>query len=136
MKDSSSLESRASHNTKQLALWTGLWLASLALVAFGPTFLWDYHKVITIVLIWVNLFMGYKMIMANKQHLEGLDELQQRIHLEAMALSLGCSMVFGAIYGLLEGVRLIDIAPNPSNILFVMGVTYGIGMLLAHRKYS
>jgi hypothetical protein len=130
------IETRTASNTKKLALWTGLWLISLALVAFGPKFLWDFHTVITGTLIVTNLFMGYKMIIANKEHLEGLDELQQRIHLEAMALSLGCSVVFGAVFGLLENVRIITSSPNPSSVLFVTGITYGIGMLIAHKKYS
>lgn len=134
-KKSNTIDKRTATNTKKLALWTGLWLASLALVAFGPKFLWDFHTVVTTTLIVTNIFMGYKMIIANKEHLEGLDELQQRIHLEAMALSLGCSVVFGAVFGLLEGVKIMQSSPNPSSVLFVTGITYGIGMLIAHRKY-
>ena len=132
---SNNLNSRTATNTQKLALWTGLWLVSLALVAFGPQFLWDYHTAVTTSLIVTNIFMGYKMIIANKEHLEGLDELQQRIHLEAMALSLGCSVVFGAVFGLLEGVKIMQSSPNPSSVLFVTGITYAIGMLIAHRKY-
>ena len=131
-----SIEEKSKRNTKSLAVWTGAWLVSLALVAFGPILLWDYHKVITLCSIVTNLVMGYKMIMANKQHLEDLDELQQRIHLVAMALSLGVSMVFGAVFGLLESVRLVEFEPNPSSVLFVMGISYAIGMILAHRKYA
>lgn len=134
--NSISIEEKNKRNTKSLAVWTGAWLISLALVAFGPVFLWDYHQVITLCTIATNLVMGYKMIMANKQHLEDLDELQQRIHLVAMALSLGVSMVFGAVFGLLESVRVVEFQPNPSSVLFVMGISYGIGMVLAHRKYA
>jgi len=123
-------------NTRSLAVWTSAWLLTLAMVAFGPILLWDFHKMITIVAIGANLLMGYKMIMANKQHLEDLDELQQRIHLVAMALSLGVSMVFGAVFGLLESSRLVEFHPNPSSVLFVMGISYAVGMVLAHRKYS
>jgi hypothetical protein len=68
--------------------------------------------------------------------LQDLDELQQRIHLEAMALSLGVSMVAGAMFGLLESIKLVSITPNPSSILFVMGITYMIGMVLGTRKYG
>jgi hypothetical protein len=131
-----SITEKNKRNTKSLAVWTCAWLLSLALVSFGPVFLWDYNKVISLCAIATNLLMGYKMIMANKQHLEDLDELQQRIHFVAMALSLGVSMVFGAVYGLLEAVRLVEFQPNPSSVLFVMGISYGVGMLLAHRKYS
>jgi hypothetical protein len=80
--------------------------------------------------------MGYKMIMANKQYLLDLDELQQRIHFVAMAFSLGISMVFGAVFGLIEAVRLVEFEPNPSSVLFVMGISYGVAMLVATRKYS
>jgi len=131
-----SITEKTKKNTKSLAIWTGTWLLSLALVAFGPVFIWDYNKAISLCAIVTNLSMGYKMIMANKQHLEDLDELQQRIHFVAMALSLGVSMVFGAVFGLLETVRLVESQPNASSVLFVMGISYGIGMLLAHRRYS
>ncbi len=131
-----SITEKNQKNTRSLAIWTGTWLLSLALVAFGPVLIWDYNKIISWCAIVTNLVMGYKMIMANKQHLEDLDELQQRIHFVAMALSLGVSMVFGAVFGLLEAVRLVEFQPNASSVLFVMGISYGIGMLLAHRKYS
>ena len=131
-----SISDRNKKNTKSLAIWTSAWLLSLALVAFGPVLLWDYSKTISLCAIAINLLMGYKMIMVNKQHLEDLDELQQRIHFVAMSLSLGVSMVFGAVFGLLEAVRLVEFQPNPSSVLFVMGISYGVGMLLAHRKYS
>lgn len=131
-----SMAEKTKRNTKSLAIWTGSWLVSLAAVAFGPVFLWDYHTVVSWCAIALNVLMGYKMIMANKQHLEDLDELQQRIHLVAMALSLGVSMVFGAVFGLLESVRLVEFQPNPSSVLFVMGISYAIGMVLAHRKYA
>ncbi len=131
-----SITEKTKKNTKSLAIWTGTWLLSLALVAFGPVFIWDYNKAISLCAIVTNLSVGYKMIMANKQHLEDLDELQQRIHFVAMALSLGVSMVFGAVFGLLETVRLVESQPNASSVLFVMGISYGIGMLLAHRRYS
>jgi hypothetical protein len=134
--NTNNIERRTKRNTQALAIWTGAWLASLALVAFGPLYLWNYQQVITIFSIVLNMGMGYKMIMANKKNLEDLDELQQRIHLLAMALSLGVSMVFGAVFGLLETVKLVAFHPNPSSVLFVMGITYGVGMLLSHRKYS
>jgi hypothetical protein len=135
-KTNNSIASKSKQNTKSLAIWTGAWLVSLALVAFGPLVLWDYHQAISLSAIALNVFMGYKMIMVNKKHLEDLDELQQRIHLVAMALSLGVSMVFGAVYGLLESIRLVEFQPSPSGVLFVMGISYAVGMVLAHRKYS
>ncbi|AWL12543.1 hypothetical protein HMF8227_02082 [Saliniradius amylolyticus] len=131
-----SLEQRHKRSTKALFIWTSGWLLSLALVAFGPKFLWHFSTSITLVAIAVNLFLGYRMIVVNKQHLEALDELQRQLHMNAMAISLGVSMVFGAVYGLLEPVRLLDSTPSPSNILFVMGLSYLISIVINSRKYQ
>ena len=91
---------------------------------------------ISLSIIAVNVVFGYLMIIANKKYLDGLDELQRQLHLNAMAISLGISMVFGAIYGLLEPARLLESTPNPSNILFVMGITYFISLVINSRKYQ
>ena len=129
------LTARTKANTKLLALWTGLWLVSLALLSFGPKFLWNYNVSISLPVLVVNLFIGFKMIWANKVHLEGLDELQQRIMLEAMAISLGSTMVIGAVYGLLNAIKLISVEPNASGLLFVMGISYMVGMLVSRKRY-
>ena len=129
------MTSRNKATTKMLARWTGLWLLSLALLSFGPKFLWDFNIVITAPLLVVNLIIGFKMIWANKLHLDSLDEMQQRIMLEAMAISLGSTMVIGAVYGLLKAIRLIPVEANASGLLFVMGISYVVGMLLSRRRF-
>ena len=52
-----------------------------------------------------------------------MDELQRKTHLEAMALSLGVTMIFTVAYASFETANLLANA-RPSNILFVMGITY------------
>lgn len=130
------LAERNRRTTRTLFIWTSGWLMSLALVAFGPKFLWDFEQSYTLIAIAVNLIFGYKMILANKQHLDGCDELQRRIHFNAMAVSLGVSLVFGAVYGLLEAVKLVSATPNPSNILFVMAISYMVSIFVGFRKYQ
>ena len=129
------LNTRTLANTKLLARWTGLWLITLALLSFGPMFLWNFNINVTVPVLILNLLVGARMIWVNKVHLEGLDELHQRIMLEAMALSLGCVLVFGAAFGLLEAVQLISFEPNPSYLLFVLGISYMVGMLLSRKRY-
>src|SRR5210317_632231 len=99
MQTSESYCDKEKRNTKSIAVWTGLWLISTAALAFGPKFLWDYHVVISMVLVWVNLFFGYKMVVANKQLLEDLDELQQKIMFLGMAFALGCTVVVTTVLG-------------------------------------
>jgi uncharacterized protein (DUF2062 family) len=75
------------------------------------------------------------MVIANKQLLEDLDELQQKVMLMGMAFALGCTIVVATVLGLLEAVRLVDFVVNPSTILFVTGGTYLVGIMMARRKY-
>jgi uncharacterized protein YneF (UPF0154 family) len=51
-----------------------------------------------------------------------------------MALALGVSMIFGAIFGLLKTIQLV-FTPNPSSVLFAMGISYIVGMFLSRRQY-
>ncbi|NVK25439.1 MAG: hypothetical protein HWE10_10970 [Gammaproteobacteria bacterium] len=129
------LTERSKVSTKRLAKWTGLWLLSLATLTFGPMYIWDYHTSLTLLALVANLVIGVKMIWVNKQHLDGLDELQQRIMLEAATFSLGITMIAGAAYGVLDAIKLISFQPNPSALLFVMGISYIVGTLLSRRKY-
>jgi len=134
--NSSTLAERTKQSNKTIFTWTLAWVLSLALLAFGPKYLWDFTPGISIAVIVVNFWFGYKMIMANKMMLDGLDELQRKMHLNAMAISLGVSLVFGAVYGLLEGIRIISFHPNPSNILVVMAVSYIVSLLIGVKKYQ
>lgn len=122
--------------TKSLFLWTLAWLLSLAVVAFGAKLIWNFDTTMTLIAIAVNLVLGAKMIIANKRHLDQLDELQRKLHMNAMAVSLGISVVFGGVYGLLEPLQLLNETPNPSNLLFVMALSYIASLIINTRKYQ
>ena len=55
--------------------------------------------------------IGFGMIRMFRQYLLGLDELQRKIQLDAMALSLGVGLVVGVSYELLEDIKLITFEP-------------------------
>jgi hypothetical protein len=122
-------------NTIQLAFWTGAWLVTLASATFGPVFIWDYSKIPTIIGIIVNLLVGFGMIVANKRHLKGLDEMQQKIQLEAMALSLGVALVVGLSYSLMDTTNLIAADAEISHLIILISITYAAGVGMGVRKY-
>lgn len=133
---SNTLSQRCRSTQQSLFIWTFGWLVSLAAATFGPQLIWDLNKPLTIIAIAVNLLLGIKMIIANKRFLDGLDELQRKVHLNAMAVSLGVTLVFGAVAGLLEPVGLVQETPNPSNLLFVMSIAYLVSIFINNRKYQ
>jgi hypothetical protein len=138
MNDSNSgcdgFAARNKRNTLRLGLWTGAWLITMAIAVFGPILLWQ-DKVLTGAAIVINVVVGVGMIVANKNHLGGLDELQQKIQLEAMALALGVGLVFGLGYSTMDVTNFISADAEISHLVMLIGLTYGAGVFLGHRKY-
>lgn len=128
-------DQRLNKISKTLFLWTALWMLSVAALAFGPKLFWQFNTTVTLVVIVINLALGIKMLVVNKQHFDNMDDMQKKIHFNAMAISLGITMILGVVYGLLEPAGLIEETPNPSNLLFVMGITYLIAVFVNFRKY-
>lgn len=122
-------------NTKRLFIWSVVWVLATAGVAFGPKNLWNFNTLLTIIAVLIHIGIGLGMIRVFKQFLLGLDELQRKIHLDAMAISLGIGLVFGCSYEMLEDIKLIPFQPEIPHLMIVMYLTYAIGCILGVRKY-
>ena len=122
-------------NTLRLGYWTAAWVVTMAVANFGPRFIWQFNESLTLLAIVVNLVIGFGMIWANKRQLKGLDEMQQKIQLEAMGLSLGVGLVVGLAYSNLDVTKLIASDAEISHLVILMGLTYGAGVFAGLRKY-
>jgi len=120
--------------TKQLAWWTWSWIATLAIATFGPKFIWDGHLFLTVFAIAVNIVNGIMMIIANRNLFEHYDELERKIHLESMAITLGATVIAGLSYSLLEQMDLISHAEIGMLVGFI-GITYMVTLLINRRRY-
>ena len=76
-------EENTAKNTSNLRFWTLAWVLTMALANFGPKFIWEMNTNISLIIVLLNMAIGFGMILANKRHLNGLDELHQKIQLEA-----------------------------------------------------
>ncbi|OFI32169.1 hypothetical protein [Alteromonas lipolytica] len=127
---------RNQHNRRRLAGFTLAWLLSLALIYFGHRFVWDGDKLITGVMGAINLLLGAGMMWANKIMLNGLDELEQKIQLEAMGLSLGVGLVGGFAYSALAKTGVLPFAAEISHLAVLMALTYLAGTYRGVKKYQ
>ena len=123
-------------NTLRLFFWAGAWVLATAGAAFGPRFLWDFNTLPTVLGVLVHIGIGFGMIRLFRQYLLRLDELQRKIQLDAMALSLGVGIVVGVSYELLEDIKLITFEPEISHLILLMCLTYCIGIILGNRRYQ
>ena len=130
------LQLRTKKNTQRLAFWTVAWVLSTALVVFGSKFIWDFQLTLTLLAVALNLALGVGMILATIQHVKGLDEMQQKITLQAAAFSLVAGLVAGGSYELWEDIKLITYQPEISHLIIFMVLAYVVGLVTATRKYQ
>ena len=123
------------HNLKRLALWTLSWVATVALASFGGEFLWDGNRWLSLAAIVLNLLVGVSMVLANRRVLEDCDELDKKIQLESMGITLGLTLVAGLAYSLLD---ITDVIPWDAEISFLvifMGICYLLAIAVNTKRY-
>ena len=123
-------------NTINLAIYTALWTVSLAIATFGPIFFWEGNKTLTFIGVVVNAIFGVLMILVNIKHLNGLDELQKKIQLEAMGIALGVGIVGGLSYSLLDTTNLITQDAEISFLIILIALTYMAGIIIGQKRYK
>ncbi len=128
--------SETKKNTISLAKWTGAWLLTMALATFGSILLWSDIVWLKVVSVLINFLVGIGVIIANKRHLQGLDELQQKIQLDAMALALGIGLIGGLSYSTLDVINVISFDAEISHLVMLIGVTYLLGVIIGQRRYQ
>ena len=136
INDTCDITAQTKKNTLRLFFWTGAWVLATAGAAFGPRFLWDFNTLPTILGVLIHLGIGFGMIRMFRQYLLGLDELQRKIQLDAMGLSLGVGIVVGSSYELLEDIKLITFEPEISHLIILMCLTYCVGIIVGNRRYQ
>lgn len=131
-------ENCAAHTKKStlnLAYWTLAWVLTTAVVAFGPKFIWNENTTLTIAAILINLAIGIGVILANKNHLNSLDELQRKVQLEAMGIALGVAVVFGLSYSMLDTTNIISYDAEISHLVILIGLTYMAATIIGNFRY-
>jgi hypothetical protein len=121
---------------KKLAIWTWSWVATMAIATFGPEFIWDNHPFLTTFAILVNLANGVLMILANRDLFNHFDELEKKIHLESLAITLGLAVVVGLTYSLLDTTNMIEQNAQISMLVMFIGLTYLTSVIISTLRYK
>ena len=130
-----SIKLERNKRVKKLAIWTWTWVATMAIATFGPEFIWDNHPFLTPFAIVVNLANGVLMILANGDLFNHFDELERKIHLEAMGITLGLAVVVGLTFSLLDQKDIIPFDAEIGYLVMFIGITYMIAMVINRKRY-
>ncbi|MDJ0918723.1 MAG: hypothetical protein QNJ05_13230 [Woeseiaceae bacterium] len=129
-------EKGVAQSTKKLAIWTVAWLISLAIATFGSTLVWDSSLTLKIASILINFVIGIGTIKANIRHIQSLDEMMQRVHLEALGMATGIAIVAGISLSVLSTSEVLPFKVDISILVMLLGLVYGIGTVVGMRRYK
>ncbi len=136
MKNNTSFKELQHKSTKRLALWTMIWVLSTALATFGPEFIWE-NSLFTYAGVGLFLITGAAMIWANRKYLMDQDELQRRMHLEAMSITLGVAVVLGLGLSILDQQDLLfGFDLDFAFITIIISVSYMLSLLINLRRFK
>ncbi|MGO4912558.1 hypothetical protein [Leeuwenhoekiella sp. W20_SRS_FM14] len=129
------MKSKQKFSKKYLLMWALAWVCTTALVTFGSMYLWE-SSLLTGIAILLSLAVGVGMVLANRKFVNAADELQRKIQLESMGLTLGLTVVVGLAYSQLDTTGLLNSDAEISTLVLFMGVTYIVCTAINSRKYS
>jgi hypothetical protein len=127
--------SRTRANVIRLFCWTGGWGVATALMAFGPKLFWDKALVFTLLAVGLDVAVGVGMILANKRYLTELDELQRKVQLNAMGITLGVALIAGAPFAVMDSYHLIPFHADIASLLILMSLTFLVSNLFGTWRY-
>ena len=114
-----------------LVAWGVGWLATLALARFGPELWGDSRPAATWAAVVANVVVGAGWIVAFTRFLRAIDELQRKIMLDALAVTLGAGWVAGFGYivadaaGLVADVDVAVLLPVFIAVVFLVAFAAG-----------
>ena len=129
-------EATQRENVRHLAYWTIAWVLTMAVATFGPKFLWDQNSSISILAILVNTIIGAVMILMNRKYANGLDEMQRKVTMEAMAIALGVGVVGGLSYSMLDIANVIPFNAEIGHMVMLISITYMIAFIVGSIRYK
>jgi len=128
-------QSRIWKNTIPLVCWGVAWVAATALMGFGPKFLWNKALVFTLLAVGLNVAVGVGMILANKRYIAELDELQQKVYLNALAITVGVAVIAGVPISVLDKFHLIPFKADIPLLVILMSLTYMVSVVYGNWRY-
>ena len=130
-----SVDQRAFKIVVPTAIWTVIWLATLALAKFGPDLLWNDQPIVSWIAVALNVVAGLVLVVVHARYLRNVDDLQRKILMDAMAVALGVGLVGGFAYSVANSADLITFDGSFAFISALMGVVYAIASVVGTLRY-
>jgi hypothetical protein len=122
-------------NSKSIMLWAFLWAASLAGIKLISSYDWYTEIYVTILVFTIHSGLGIKMIIVYKKFFRELDEMERKIQLDALAMSVGVTVASFTSLSILAKADIIG-SVSPAHLIMIMMLTYSIGLIIGRVRYQ
>ena len=83
----------------------------------------------------LNLCVGVGLILAHKRYLAGLDELQRKVYLDALGITVGVVLIVSVPYAVLDRFNIVHWKAAVSDLLILMSVTFLASLVAGTWRY-
>ncbi|RYV01176.1 hypothetical protein SOPP22_16610 [Shewanella sp. OPT22] len=129
------LPKRDIQNANRVNLWGLMWAITLCATIFMIEYKWFNHLPYVIIALAINAGTGIAMVLAYKRLLAHLDEMERKIQLDALALSVGITIILYAGGSILEKAEIISHL-SPSTLIVSISLSYVVGLISGRVRYS
>ena len=116
-------------------VWIFAWAVSLMAISYFSTTEWYDSMFIIAAGLIVHLGIGLGMVLAFKRFLSQADELERKIQLDALALSVAVTIITFSTSSLLQKSSSLP-ELSPSYLIVAMSVAYCLGIIIGRKRFK
>ena len=90
---------------------------------------------LTLLAVGLDVAVGVGMILANKTYIEQLDELQQKVYLNALGITAGVAVIVGVPFSVMGLYHVISFHAEIWHLLLLMGLTFMFSIAYGNWRY-
>lgn len=128
------LPKRDLKNANRVNLFALLWALTLMLSTYlGETGVLD-NTLLLIIAFAVHSMIGIAMLLTYKNFLTQLDEMEQKVQLDALALAVGVAIISFSSYSILANTGTVP-PLNSAYLIALIALTYMVGIIKGRLAY-
>jgi hypothetical protein len=103
-------------------------------MALGPQPFWNKDPAFLLA-VGLNFCVGVGLILAHKTYLVSLDELQRKVYLDALAITVGTVLIVAIPYAVLDRYNFVHLKNEVSDLMILMSVTFLASFFYGRLRY-
>jgi hypothetical protein len=126
---------RSKKNHALIMVWIFVWMATCVAADKAEAYEWYSAGSLPLIAIAINAVIGLTVIVTYMRFLKELDEMQQKIQLNALALAMGIGLVGSVSYSLLVSAGIVAV-PDIAVVIVLLGGGYSAGLVIGRARYQ